>query len=150
MCWALICTATSSATKELAKDISQATITKIKVDILPLAKVAKTSEWVTATTTAGSTPNARMAKLVIPLALLLILQDLIRFINFFEFLFTPTRFIWVVLHCQFAECPLDVIIAGAFGNTKHLIIISLRHICLSIANWHSNCKSANRSFLMFR
>ena len=72
------------------------------MNILP-AKAAKAFKRIARKTAARRAADASMAKLVVALAFLLVLQNLVRFINLFEFGLITALFIWMVFHRQFAK-----------------------------------------------
>ena len=101
--------------KELAKDVTKASITKIKVNVLTL-KTTKPFERITAlpAATAGCTANTCMTKLVIALAFLFVLQDLVGFVNLFKLRLITTLFIGVMFDGSLAKRLLQLVITGVF------------------------------------
>ena len=73
-----------------------------------------------------------MAEAVIGRALLLVLQDVVGFVQFLEFLlggFVARILVRVILHRRLAECLLDGIAVGVTGYAQQFVVVLLRHGC---------------------
>ena len=84
-------------------------------------------------TTAGhALLEGGMAEAVIGRALLFVLQDVVGFVQFLEFLLgglVARILVRVILHRRLAECLLDGIAVGVTGYAQQFIIVLLRHGC---------------------
>src|SRR5579862_3435389 len=97
--------------KKTAKDIAQAQIAKIKAEVLGSA--AKTGERIAVA--GGAAAHTRVAELVVALALGIIFQDLVGFIDLFE-LIRAAPAVRVILHGQPPVGFFNLVRAGAFAN----------------------------------
>ena len=71
-----------------------------------------------------------MAEAIVGGPLLRILEGFIGFVEFFEFLLggaVARVLVGMVLFGELAECGLQVLLAGPFGNAQGLIIVALGH-----------------------
>src|SRR5690242_17439172 len=89
---------------------------------LGAAKTAKSCERIAVTGRAGA--NTGMAELVVALALLIVFEYFIGFVDFFELGFVAAFFVWMKLNSLLAESFFDLISTGAFINTQNFIVIS--------------------------
>jgi hypothetical protein len=114
------------APEKATKNIAQAEVTEVKVDVLPLStETLETFEWITVSATVA--PDTGVAELVIALPLLGIFQYFVSLIDLFELCLVPTLFIGVELHGFTPEGFLDFIGTSVFGYAQNFIIITFCH-----------------------
>ena len=126
MAWAIGLCAAATASEEHVENIT-------KVSEIGAAAEATTES--TAAESASTKVWRIMTKRIILLTFFSVGQNVVGFVDFFEFffgLFVTWVDIGVIFTRELAECFLDVRIAGVFINPEHLIVIALfSHYLLS-------------------
>jgi hypothetical protein len=94
---------TCTAAKELTENITQATVTKIKINILTIKAAEALERIAAAIAAATATTDTSVTELVIALAFLLVLQDFVGFVDFLKLGLITTFFVRVMLYRSLAE-----------------------------------------------
>jgi hypothetical protein len=112
-----------AAAKERAKDITEAAIAKIELKPLTV-KALEAFKWISSSTAARSTADTGVTELIVSLTLLLVLEDFVSFIGFFELSLIAAFLVRVVLDGKLAKRLFYLIGRGVFAYPKNFVIIS--------------------------
>jgi uncharacterized membrane protein YuzA (DUF378 family) len=115
----------ATTAKKTTKDVAQAEVAKVKVNVLTLAP--KSGKGITSGRAAAVTTYTSVTKLVVTLTFAGVFQNLVGFVGLFEFGLIAAA-VGVQLNSLFAKSFFNLVGAGRFANAQDFVVIALSHL----------------------